>query len=90
MKQTTGKTQGEQKFPLVDYQFHSTTFGGFSGRCANASPSFRDISRDYFAVEANTYFLREAAVFIALIVTAAVPIVSGALAVIALCRAVAF
>jgi hypothetical protein len=90
MKPTPNKTSSGQNFPLVDYHFHSTALGGFSGPCIKESNSFREISRDYFANEANLYFLREAAVFGTLILTAVVPIVSGAFAVIELCRAVAF
>ncbi len=64
---------------------------GCSANCAKIySPSFRNISRDYFDTEAQRDFLTEAAVFGTMLVTAAVPIISGAYAVIELCRAFAF
>ncbi len=90
MKPTFHTNPGGEKFPLVEYNFHASTLDGFHGRCAKAKNSFRDISREYFDVEANNYMLREAAAFGTLIVTAVVPIVSGLFAVLELCRAVSF
>ena len=52
-----------------------------------AFPVFRDISREYFDVEANHAFLSDAAVFGTLIGAALVPIVSSAFAVLQLCGA---
>ena len=42
------------------------------------------ISRAYFATEANQYFLAEAAVFAAIMLTSAVPLINGAHAVLKL------
>jgi hypothetical protein len=76
------------KFPSVDCNYHSIALGGFNGRCAKVSaPSFLNISRDYFRNEARHDFAGEAAFFAMIIVTTAVPLVSGAYAVIELCRA---
>jgi hypothetical protein len=90
MKPTSITNQNARKFPLVDYHYQSATLGNFTGRCAKTSKSLRDISRDYFDREANHEFLSDAAVFGALTVTAAVPIIAGASAVIELCRALPF
>ena len=86
MKPTPTTNQNSRQFPLVDYHYHTATWGRLSGRCVKAPKSFHDISRDYFDVEANHDFLSEAAVFATLIVTTAVPIVAGASAVLQLCR----
>lgn len=90
MKPTTTTTAGEKKFPVIDYHYHSSMLESFDGRCLKRSRSFHDISREYFDAESNRYFLSEAAIYTTLVITAMVPIVSGAFAVIELCRAVAF
>ena len=87
MKPTTMTDKSGQKFPLVDYQYHAQTLGNLTGCCVRTSKSLRDISRDYFDVEANHDFLSDAAVFGTLIVSAAVlPIIAGVSAIIELCR----
>lgn len=76
------------KLPSIDCNYHSIALGGFNGRCAKVSaPSFLNISRDYFANEARHNFIEEATFFAMMVVTAAVAVVSGAIAVIKLCRA---
>jgi len=87
MKPTIMTDKNAAKFPFVDYQYQTSTLEKFTGRCAKtSSKSLRDISRDYFDGEANYDFLSDAAVFGMLIVTATVPIVLGANAVIELFR----
>jgi hypothetical protein len=74
--------------PVTDYHYHTIALGGYRGSCARRSvPSFRHISRDYFAGEDRHYFLAEAFVFSAIMLTAAVPLVNGARAVLHLIRA---
>lgn len=91
MKPTSITHQNARQFPLVDYHYQTATLGKFTGGCVTLpSKSLRAISRDYFDTEANHDFLSEAAVFGTLIVTAVVPIVVGASAVIELCRALPF
>jgi len=92
MKPTSMTDKNARKFPLVDYHYQTSTLGNFTGRCAktSTSKSLRDISRDYFDSEANHDFLSDSAVFGTLIVTAAVPIVTGLSAVVELCRALPF
>ena len=86
MKPTTTTNRNGQKFPLVDYHYQTSTLGNCAGHCAKTSKSLRDISRDYFDGEANHDFLSNAAVYGTLIATAAVPIITGLNAVIALVR----
>jgi hypothetical protein len=87
MKPNLTTSRSQDRVPLVDCNYHSVALDEFSGRCAKDSPSFRSISRDYFDKEAQHNFAAEAALFATMLVTAAVPIVSGAFAIIQLCRA---
>ena len=62
--------------------------GGYRSRCARLpAPSFRNISRLYFQKEARHNFLGEAILFGIFVAAAAVPMVSGADAIVELCRA---
>lgn len=78
------------KFPNVDRNYQTVSLGEFNGGgCSTRSTStFWRFSRDYFNAEANGHFAGEAACFATIMLTAAVPLVSGALAVMQLCRAV--
>ena len=88
MKPTFITTRNQKRFPLIDCNYHSATLSGYHGRCAKAkAPSFRNISRQYFQKEARREFVGEALLFAMLIVTAAAPLVSGAYAILDLCRA---
>ena len=87
MKPTPITDQNARQFPLVDYHYQSVTLDASVSCCVKPTKSLRDISRDYFETEADYDFLSNAAVFGTLIVTAAVPIVSGAAAVLDLVRA---
>ena len=80
--------RSEKRFPLTDCNYHSVTLRAYRGRCAKAAaPSFRNISRQYFQKEARHDFVGEAILFAILIITAAVPVMSGAYAILELCRA---
>jgi hypothetical protein len=88
MKPTFITTRSEKRFPLIECNYHSVALSGYRGRCAKpAAPSFRNISRLYFQKEARQDFFGEAILFAILVVAATVPIVSGAYAIIQLCRA---
>ena len=94
MKATTRRIENEgshresRQLPKIDLHFQAISAGSSGGCCARlTSPSFRNISRAYFDTEANHYFLAEAAVFTAIILTAAVPLIDGAHAVLNLIRA---
>ena len=85
-RSTTNRTK--KRLPITDYNYHSLALDGFDGRCAKlSSPSFRSISRNYFETEEPKSFLSEAALFATMMVTVAVPLVSGVVAIIELCRA---
>jgi hypothetical protein len=88
MKPTFITTRSEKRFPLIECNYHSAVLGDYRGRCAKpAVPSFRNISRRYFQKEARHDFLGEAVLFAMLSITATVSLVSGADAIIQLCRA---
>ena len=76
------------KFPSVDRSYQSIALEEFNGGCGTRSTStFWRFSHDYFNGEAKQHFAGEAACFATIMITAAVPLVSGALAVMNLCRA---
>ena len=79
-----------RRLPAIDFNFQPISTGYSSGCCASLrGPSFRNISRAYFDTEANNYFLVEAAVFAAFMLTAALPLINGASAVLNLIRSCA-
>jgi hypothetical protein len=84
MKPSQNTRTGAQKFPVVEYCYHTPILNPSSAPCLKTSTSLRDITRDYFDAEANREFISEAAVFTTLIVMAIVPIVTGASAVLQL------
>ncbi len=70
--------KGAPVFPLTDCSYHIAAIPQFQGGCARRElPSFRNISGEYFRNEARGEFLNEAIAFGAIIVTAAVPILSN-------------
>ena len=77
------------RVPATD--FHFQAISGHSGGCCASlrRPSFRNISRAYFATEENNYSLVEAAVYGAFMLTAALPLINGASAVMHLIRSCA-
>lgn len=88
MKPTFITTRSEKRFPLIECNYHSVTLSGYRGRCAKPTAhSFRNISRLYFEKEARHDFFGEAILFSILVVAATVAMVSGAYAIIQLCRA---
>jgi len=84
-----GRSRAEgRNFPVTDFNYHTVALGGFNGRCVGAEfHSFRSISRNYFDTEAQHHFLAEASVFASIMLTAAVPLVNGAHAILNLIRA---
>jgi hypothetical protein len=77
-------------FPLIDCNYRSMTLDGYRARCVRTgTPHFQNISAEYFQNEARHDFLVEAVCFGIIIITAAVPLVSAANAVVDLCRAFA-
>jgi hypothetical protein len=86
MKPTIHTNTNARKFPFVDYNYQASSLEDLTGRCAKLSNSFRDISRDYFDNEENQDFLSNAAIFVALIGSALIPIAASASAMIQLVR----
>ena len=86
MKPTIHSNKNARKFPFVDYNYQASSLENLSGRCAKLSNSFRDISRDYFDTEENNDFLSNAAIFIALIGSALIPIAASASAMLNIVR----
>jgi hypothetical protein len=65
-------------FPLIHSNYHTATMPNFHGGCARRElPSFRNISGEYFRNEARSEFQLEGTAFAAIILTAAVPILSN-------------
>jgi hypothetical protein len=78
------------RFPLVDCNYRAISLDGYRARCARTEAShFQNISGEYFQNEARHDFVVEAVCFLLIIVTAAVPLVGAANAVVDLCRAFA-
>ena len=88
MKPTAFIVRNHTKFPLTDCNYHPVTLSGYRSHCAKPlTPSFRNISRQYFQKEARHDFVSEAIVFVMLIVISTVAVASGAQAAVQLCRA---
>ena len=79
-----------RRLPAIDFNYQAISTGYSGGRCARLrGPSFRNISRSYFDTEENNDFLLEAGVFAAIMLTAALPLINGASAVLNLIRSCA-
>jgi hypothetical protein len=68
-----------RRMPVIDCNFQApSSFGFHGGHYASApTPSFRNISRNYFQHEARHNFIGEAVVFVAMIATSALAIGVG-------------
>jgi hypothetical protein len=76
--------------PQTDYSYHGASVGTMGGRCyGSRRPSFRSISQNYFKNEAPQNFAAEAALFTVIVMTAAVPILNSASALLHLVRSFA-
>jgi hypothetical protein len=76
--------------PSIDCNYRPMTLDGYRGRCVKTgTPHFWNISGQYFQNEARHDFLAEAVCFAIVVITATVPLVSAANAVVELCRAFA-
>lgn len=76
--------------PKTDYSYQSTSMANLGGRCfGSRRPSFRAISQDYFKNEARQSFASEAFFFSVIVLTAAVPLLNSAYALVHLVRSFA-
>ena len=74
--------------PTTDYNYHSVPLEHSSAKYASTSPqSFWNITGDYFKNEARYEFFAEAAVFGVIIITAFLPLISNAHALMEFVRA---
>ena len=74
--------------PKTDYSFQAASNGG--SRClGSCRSSFRAISQEYFENEAPRSFASEAALFVVIVMTAALPIINSASALVHLVRSFA-
>ena len=76
--------------PKTDYSFQGASVANRGSRCfGSCRSSFRAISQEYFENEAPRSFASEAALFVVIAMTAALPIVSSATALVHLVRSFA-
>jgi hypothetical protein len=69
----------KSEFPLIHSNYSIAALPNFHGGCARReTASFRNISGEYFRNEARGEFGRELLAFAAMVVTAAVPLLSNA------------
>ena len=65
-------------FPIVDSNYHTVALPNYHGGCLRPKfSSFRNISGEYFRNEARNEFCIEALAFLAIAVTAAIPILNN-------------
>jgi hypothetical protein len=75
--------------PKTDYSFQAASVANGGSCCfGSCRPSFRAISQDYFKNEARRSFASEAALFSVIVMTAALPILSSASALVHLVRSI--
>jgi hypothetical protein len=80
VEQNNLSRRGNRKnpFPFVDSNYHAVALPNYRGGCLRPERlSFRSISGEYFRNEARNEFCVEALAFLAMLVTAAVPILSN-------------
>ena len=75
------------KFPSVDCQYQSMALDEFNGCGTRSTSTYWRFSREYFNTEAKQSLAGETAVFATIMLSVAMPLVSGALAVLQLFRA---
>ena len=73
-----GDVKNGARFPFVDCNYHAVALPSYRGGCLRAKPlSFQNISGEYFRHEARNEFCVEALAFLAMGITAAVPILNN-------------
>jgi hypothetical protein len=75
--------------PIANHNYHSVTFEGFRANCGPTSVrSFWNITGDYLKNEARPDFLGEAALFAVIVITAFLPLMGNAHALMEFVRAI--
>jgi hypothetical protein len=83
------ESRKDAALPRTDYSFQAASVANGGGRCLGACrQSFRAISQDYFKNEAPRSFAGEAALFSVIVITAALPILNSASALVHLVRSI--
>jgi len=78
-----------RRSPITDFNYHSVAFGGSSGHYTRyPSRSFWKISGDYLKDEARHDFQSEGTLFAIITITAALPLINNAHALIEFVRAI--
>ncbi len=91
MKPTFQSNKGNgPRLPKTDYNYQVASMPSRGGRCSGARrASIRAVSHDYFKNEARSAFASEAAFFGVIVLTAAVPLINAASALVHLVRSFA-
>src|SRR5437016_4185762 len=77
-KRTDVAQKNRAPFPDVDCNYQTVVVPSHRGACLRPRfSSFRNISGEYFRHEARNEFHIEAAMFVALVITAAIPILNN-------------
>ena len=89
MKPTPLTLRGNHRSLITDYNYHSFALESFNTNCGRASAlSLWDISRKYFKNEARYDFLGQAALFAVIVLTAFLPLINNAYALVESARAI--
>ena len=78
------------RMPKTDYNYQVASMPSRGGRnYGSRHASIRAVSHDYFKNEARSIFVTEAALFSVIVITAAVPLINTAMALVHLVRSLA-
>jgi hypothetical protein len=89
MKPISPTARYSRSFPLVESNYQPMRLSRYQAGCGKSlPPAFHKISSNYFQGEARRDFVGELCLFVAIIVTSAVPMFSAASALTELCRAI--
>jgi hypothetical protein len=79
----------DRRWPMTDYNYHSVALESFAANCGRSSVrSFWNITGDYLKNEARHDFLGEAALLGVIVITALLPLISNAHALMEFVRAI--
>jgi hypothetical protein len=84
--ESQNRSDTRRQFPITDFNYGALDVSDCNARCAELSGNSFRSTREYFAHEANREFLTEAAVFGAIMLSIAVPLFNGILAIVDLIR----
>jgi len=80
-------SRGLSALPKTDCHYHSASVASMGGRCFGSHrQSFRSISQDYFKDEARQNYVGEAILFGVIVLSAALPLLDNARALVEMVR----